>query len=573
MANTFRDRPISPSTIAGMMNDINALQASVGFHAVQACPRRRIAASQDVVGPRQMTAYDNLLYIRSIWTSQTNWMLIYDEDLRFVSSWQATAMDSSSPANGGGICVDSSGNLYLTGYISNIPYLYKYTRAGVLLGSWVLGVSGDFVGTITTDNVHLYISGFVSGVGSSVWKYTMAGLYVTEWTVQSMGWNSLGGGNGLGGKHITYNANNASLYAVVEDPVDGASVGYFTTDGVALGSWEIGTWNDALAVKNGEIYVVQSANIPQADSLLSSGVRRFSSAGILLDTYGHSFFGDVTTRGHCGSFELGSACFSDNGDLYIGSNFEPILQRIGSSTPWFRYEMEANELLAVPVSSSSLAESHLSSMLIFDLRSAVEGLCHRFESSSPGYHWQFGNADVTSIVWAAMGDRTEYGATIGAKYTWTRRDSWRTANAVIGQDSNKYISLRGHLSTLANRPPDGVDAGLFWVPLGAWPFSVPAWREDAVYYGPNDFSPTAVSRNIVMGTDGYHYWCKDDCVGADSNRPVTGENWQQHWHLRNIGLTPTNFLNGRQYYSPRVYDIDWGEIAACISVLQASTPL
>lgn len=130
----------------------------------------------------------------------------------------------------------------------------------------------------------------------------------------------------------------------------------------------------------------------------------------------------------------------DNGDIrvyfpgaYSTTDYEPIasLYQIPSGpveTEFYRYDFTGNGVsLGTPdggVSIPALDGIDLAAVHAFhirDLRIAVENVAPYYENGTTLAAWNFDDGDDDdNLYYNAMGDRTDYGATGGARYIWTR---------------------------------------------------------------------------------------------------------------------------------------------------------
>lgn len=105
-------------------------------------------------------------------------------------------------------------------------------------------------------------------------------------------------------------------------------------------------------------------------------------------------------------------------------------------TTFYRYASTGKASLGQPdggvtvPADEAIADSMLAANPLIDMRKAVQGIVQTRKlkaGSGKPFNWNSGSAD--NLYFIAMGDRTRYGATGGARYSWTRADSAFTGAA------------------------------------------------------------------------------------------------------------------------------------------------
>ena len=102
----------------------------------------------------------------------------------------------------------------------------------------------------------------------------------------------------------------------------------------------------------------------------------------------------------------------------------------GDQTHWYAYTHASKTSLGAPDSGVSVpdlealtpmenAGTVLSSRTITDMRDAVEAVAPFYENSITTNAFNWTDASADNLYYVAMGDRTDYGATGGARYDWT----------------------------------------------------------------------------------------------------------------------------------------------------------
>ncbi len=96
-----------------------------------------------------------------------------------------------------------------------------------------------------------------------------------------------------------------------------------------------------------------------------------------------------------------------------------------SQTEWYWYEEHARHSLGTPDGGVSVPDLNalegkgFFAQQIFDVRDAIEALAVKVTNADSGNLFNFTDSDPDNLYYVAMGDRTEFGATGGARYTWT----------------------------------------------------------------------------------------------------------------------------------------------------------
>ncbi len=152
---------------------------------------------------------------------------------------------------------------------------------------------------------------------------------------------------------------------------------------------------------------------------------------------------------------------------------------------------------------------------IIEMREALAGIAPYYIGPSGERLHLNGSDDDENLYLLAMGDRTKYGATGGARTTWTRSfDQMQNTSVVSVEDAPAYayICIADHVSTAADRPHFGGQSATYW-------------------------------------------------------RATTEE------ELEALGYStaPDPWAAGAAYGVKKTYDIDIGEILECVTMLEGST--
>jgi hypothetical protein len=145
---------------------------------------------------------------------------------------------------------------------------------------------------------------------------------------------------------------------------------------------------------------------------------------------------------------------------------------------------------------------------MLDLRAALERLAPFYRAPSGNALHLNGTDDAENLYLLAMGDRTAYGATGGEILSWTR-------------------------------------------------------------------GPELLQRTSNVSVDSGIYNCILDHVSSANTKPGTGGQWQTYWAAGYssdaIQNSFTAWASGVQYGVHKTYDIDIGEIAECVALLEGSS--
>ena len=132
------------------------------------------------------------------------------------------------------------------------------------------------------------------------------------------------------------------------------------------------------------------------------------------------------------NFPRGIAVY--DGEVYVADYFNHRVQvfdtegiSLLNQTEFYAYTESSKKSLGTPDGGVSVpdddalknafsgAGSIIADNIILDMRAAIETIAN---SGCSSYNWV--DNDPNNLYYVAMGDRTKYGATGGARYTWTR---------------------------------------------------------------------------------------------------------------------------------------------------------
>jgi hypothetical protein len=201
---------------------------------------------------------------------------------------------------GTGVCVDSSGNVYVT-YGAN--QVRKYNSSLVL--QWTTAAFGTNLTRITTDSTHIYIT---ESAANKVWKRLCStGAAVTSW-------GTLGSGNGQYNGPSAITASGGFLWV---GDVSNARVQKTTTAGVYVSQFPtaFGTQGGGIGVDGGGNILVSGGN-----PISRPVATRYTSAGVVMDS-----FGTTPTAGFTSTYR--GLAISSGGDVWVSMSGDETLEK------------------------------------------------------------------------------------------------------------------------------------------------------------------------------------------------------------------------------------------------------
>jgi len=111
------------------------------------------------------------------------------------------------------------------------------------------------------------------------------------------------------------------------------------------------------------------------------------------------------------------------------SKFTTVSGQPGAETTWFRYPTtDSKASLGTPDGGVSVPDlggiggddSIFTNQNILDMRGAIKSLAQYYKNATTGNAFNWNDSDADNLYFVALGDRTQWGATGGAKYDWTR---------------------------------------------------------------------------------------------------------------------------------------------------------
>lgn len=545
MPNDFTGTNVTKAQIAGLMRRINALQAAVGVKTIRVFPRKQSQYARSFEGVCKYGSY--------YYATGNNGIVKFNLDFEHVAHADFSGYDDFSNCRPGG-----DGYIYVlpNQQSSGTRYLFKIDADDLTLAdSASVTLTAGSAGQMDLKNDTIYVVG-----GNQLLTYDLDLTYTGAATDT----------NCLGSIAVT------STGVYYRPKLVSSTWSISKRDGLGeISSFGSTGSGDGQFLGINSLFVDADSNLWVGDFGTDSGVsysriQKFNSSGTLLDVYGG---------------KTSSHLISNLDDLYhdgtnlLGASKSSIvgIEVIGTQTEWYSYSIDSKATTGTPDAGVSVpADDSVSDLLcseyLQDMRIAVEGVASRFENSVTSNKFDFRSGSADNLYYIAMGARTDYGATGGAKYIWTRPiESIGGSMCVNGDDGKVYKCRYQHSASSTNRPVSGVDYADYWVrsysPIAA------DWINGRKYMpaGPLMSTLSIGYSSIVAASDGHNYACKDDHTAGATTEPGVGADWRQYWKRVEDTTTANAWTSGRRYYCNRAYDIDIGEIEACVSLLEAST--
>lgn len=236
--------------------------------------------------------------------------------------------------------------------------------------------------------------------------------------------------------------------------------------------------------------------------------------------------------------------------------------KIGLQTEWQGYRAYDKVSLGTPDGGATVPADNalydngcqLVTDNLLQIRAALEPLYAAYIKSGDDVY-----DDAADMLEAAFGDRTQHGATGGARDSWTRSANQMQAASRVTVRNVAYRCKANHTASDSNKPGSGASWTTYWIRLGAGAGS--PWQTGAAYYAPK--------HSTVAGTDGAQYDCIEDHTSSDARRPVTGANWRTYWRA-NGDTGGAAWADETDYTSANLYEIDIGEIYDVLTLLEAA---
>ena len=422
MSNDYAGQPTYSKHITELMRRINALAI---------CPSNNINIAE-------LKVYNNKIVISSEYGGLGNFnkdVMIYGLDGSFINGFGLTYSVAGIDVAGDEIFVSIGRNRTYNKEIINVheydgtikrTYTNTNTASYYYNGSTGIAVSNglcyviytihNYGSLIYTRGVRVYNtngsmvseSSFNEYVISSPYKPIISNSYIYAFGGYIRVYNlsgyvanhiTISGRNFIGGAFL-----NNYLY-VISNSSTANHLCKFSVNGSSLvlnNEYELQIAPAAIAVYNDEIYLATQI----------SGIYIYSSSGSQLrhvNTYGYKWLAPKTT--------------------FYGYK-ESEKESLGN--PYTTPNIPTNNALCEAFSG---AGADLVSKHIIDMRTAIQSLVatNKFLAAN-GKTYNFTANSANNLYYVAMGNRTKYGATGGAKYTWTRTASQMTGTSLYDID-------------------------------------------------------------------------------------------------------------------------------------------
>ena len=390
---------MTSAQITSLMRRINALEAGVSGFSGGVYQRKWGSFGS---GTGQFNSPHSL-------DATTGTVYVADSSNNRVQAFSTAGVYQSNFSSPGprGICV-GGGEIYVCEYSSDTVSVYN--TSGVLQRSWAsnrpLGIcylSGE-----------LYVSNYLDNTVS---------VYNTSGTLQRS-WGSPGSGNGQFNSPGEITSYAGEIY--VTDQLN-VRVQVFDTAGIYQRKWSVPATGDpyGISVSNGFVFV---------STAVLDFVYVYRSDGTYITSIGGPGVGD-------GQFSVCLGCSWYNNELYVVDGVAHRVQVFSantsslSQTEFHSYTTTAATSLGTPDGGVSVPATNalkpapdgnnadLIPRHIIDMRTAIETLAPYFTNAITGnpFNWTASSAD--NLYYVALGDRSHYGATGGAKYDWTRTEA------------------------------------------------------------------------------------------------------------------------------------------------------
>lgn len=346
----------------------------------------------------------------------------FDSTGAYVSQFGSSGSGNGQFNSPYGIAFDSSGNIYVTDLGNS--RVQKFDSTGVYVSQFGnTGPTGERVsnpiGIAIDSSGNIYV---VSRGSNSVTKYSTAGAYITKTA-------GIGGGSTDGQfqdpNFVTIDSSgNVYVTDGINDRVQifDSSLGFIDKFSGIDSPWGVAAIGSSLYVAEGS----------------GDRVIRFTLEGVFEADFGSTGTGDGQFSGPLGLAVHGSSLFVVDG---LNDRVQKFTLSDPPRTSWTAYRATESRSLGVSPGLNSLAEgftpdatgqtgAHPCPNHITDVRDAIEALVATgaFINPATSNPFNFTPSSPDNLYYNAMGDRTAYGATGGAAYTWTRNTAAMVAD-------------------------------------------------------------------------------------------------------------------------------------------------
>jgi len=433
--NSYRATNPSSDQIVGLMRRVNALESATSLYTLLLSWGNHGSGDGQFNIPIGI-AIDSSGYIYVV--DMLNYRIQkFTPTGTFITKWGSRGNgdgqfeQSGAGAGMGDVVIDSVGYVYVCDAFH--WRIQKFNAGGTFIAKWGSSGSGNgnFNGiwSIAVDsNDNIYV---VDLFNFRIQKFTSTGTFITKWGSQGTGDGQFDFSNGsIGRGGITVDSND-NIY--VADAFN-SRVQKFTSTGTFIAKWgSQGTGDGQFA--SADIIAVDSNDNVYVGDHTAKRIQKFTSTGTFLGQWSLVY----TPHG---------IDIDASGYIYISRNndaidkYEISVPAPASETTFTRYNRDATaSALGTPDGGASIPSlaalnkannAELDPKHLTDMRTAIQTLAPYYTNAVTGnpFNWTASHAD--NLYYVAMGDRTKYGATGGAKYTWTR------TRAQMLSDGNMY---------------------------------------------------------------------------------------------------------------------------------------
>jgi len=324
----------------------------------------------------------------------------FDADGTFVSKWgkpyDGLPFDDDEFRYIDGIDIGPDGNVYAINWGQNM--VKRMTPAGALVNTigsggdiWILGVCA------ASDNYVYY------GCAGYVRKFTQAGALQSSVSLGSS-YTCRGLVYGDGGLYCAILGGSPSTFKIVKyDPADWSVLAEFASSGTGNGQFGFAAYY-GLSILGGNLFVTDGAN---------DRVQKLTLDGTFVLSY---------------VFNAPSGCTATADYLYVSEQTTCKVARLSmvcAPIEFYAYSPATKASIGDYPDDDALDTVQFVTRNLTQMRDAIEVIVaegyYLNPATSNPYNWTGASAD--NLYYVAMGNRTKYGATGGAKYTWTRTDA------------------------------------------------------------------------------------------------------------------------------------------------------
>ena len=412
MSNDYDGQPLYSKHVTELMRRINALEASCG--GVGALFNRKFGTIGSGNGqfncPEFVFVFNNEVFVTD---SVNHRVQVFDLNGAFLRKWGSYGTGDGQFKNPRGIYI-YDGEVFVTETTNNRIQVFDLN--GVFIRKWGSHGTGDgqFVGPYCVQifNDEVFVS---DSINHRIQVFSLNGSFLRKWGTQG---NSDGQFQFPAAVFIFENevfVGDSNTHGIQVFGLDGIFKRKFGANVVSAPS--------SMFILGDDIYVI--------DYTLHC-IHVFSKDGVIKQRIGS--YGDVD-----GFFRYPTAIYIYEENVFVVDRGNNRVQIFLPYTTFYAYQESEKESLGTPDAGVTIptnnalcdafggAGAGLLARHIIDMRVAIMRLCSTGKFIAPSgnpYFLIYGMVanSPDNLYYAAMGDRTKYGATGGPRYWWTRRD-------------------------------------------------------------------------------------------------------------------------------------------------------